>query len=163
MTPRRPCVACRALLAAALLSGCDREPGNPAQTASTYTSDADSDATENARDGTRQGRMLEAPPKIQGVRVQLGQFRSGAPSQENLTAYKFALADLVSSMEADMMRLGASAEGPRIREARDSLLEALGGGTGPVRDLSPEELRQNVADVERLIRSYESIVNRSSR
>jgi hypothetical protein len=150
-----------ALLSSALLGACGREqPGNPAQTASTYTSDADSDATQNARQGTRQGRTFEALPKIPGVRVQLGQLQSGRPAPENLTAYKFAVADLVSSMEADLIRLGAADHAARIRQAGDSLGDVFGGGTGGAEKLPRETVRAHAQAVERLIKEYEGIVSR---
>jgi hypothetical protein len=146
--------------AAALFAACDRQQGNPAQTSSTYTSDADSDATENARQGTPQGRTLEAPPKIPGLRVQLEQLRTGgAPSESNLTAYKNALADVVTSMRADLNRLGVT-DSDLIREQGDSLLNQLGGGTGEAGDMSPERVRAHTHSVERLIRTYEGLVNR---
>jgi hypothetical protein len=147
------------LISGAFLGACGREqPGNPAQTASTYTSDADSDATQNARQGTRQGRTFEAPPKIPGIRVQLEQLRTGRPTPENLTAYKFAVADLMSSMEADLIRLGAGDQAARIRQAGDSLGDVFGGGTGGSDTLPPETVRAHTQAVERLIKEYEGIV-----
>ena len=158
MTPLRCRFAC--LLLAGVAGGCDRQPGNPAQTASGYTSDADSDATEHAREGTRQGRTFETGPKLAGFRVQLDQLRGGNPGQQNLSAYKASLADLVSSMEADLRRIGAGEAAERAREAGDSLVDTFGGGTGPAEQVSPRELRDHVQRVEQLIREYEATIRR---
>ena len=159
MTRRRLTGLGTTAAAAALFAACDRQPGNPARTSSPYTSDADSDATENARQGTPQGRTLEAPPKIPGLRVQLAQLRTGGtPSQSDLTAYKNALADVVSSMRADLNRLGVT-ESEAIRVQGDSLLDQLGGGTGEADEMSATQVRAHTQSVERLIRAYNGLVS----
>jgi hypothetical protein len=161
MTPFYRGFAC--LLLAGAAGGCDRQPGNPAQTGSSYTSDADSDAAEHGREGTRQGRALETEPKLAGFRVQLDQIRRGNPGQQNLSAYKASLADVVSSMEADLRRVGAGEAAERTREAGDSLVNTFGGGTGPAERVTPEELRGHVRRVEQLIQEYQGTIRRSGR
>lgn len=153
---------CRHLLVAALLSllaACNAPPRAP-KTASSYAGRADTVPQ------TLLGSQLQADSFVAPIRDQLRRFaRSPAErTQGNVTAYKFQLASLTNAMQADMTRVGGNVDA--VRSLGDSVMNDLGGGTGPARgfDNSADgeaRLRQHTARVERLIGLYESAIRQS--
>ena len=105
------------LLFLALLSyACGREtPETGARgsaSASPYTADSDARAREDGMEGTTSGAELEAPRLIPAVKNQLELMASGSEiSRENMTAYKNLAGDLVTSMQADLYRVGFADSG----------------------------------------------------
>ena len=129
----------------------------PAATASAspYTADSKDRAREDGLEGTSSGSELEAPRLIPAVRNQLELMSSGSPtSTENMTAYKNLASDLITSMQADLYRVGFADSG-QFRALSDSVLSDIGGGTGAAAGPEPSEMKQHVARMRRLLDSYQ--------
>ncbi|HWN19347.1 MAG TPA: hypothetical protein VNO19_10575 [Gemmatimonadales bacterium] len=143
-----------------ILSACGREtPETGARgtaSASPYTADSKDRAREDGLEGTNSGSELEAPRLIPAVRNQLDLMSSGSPtSTENVTAYKNLVSDLVTSMQADLYRVGFADSG-QFRALTDSVLDDLGGGSGTsATGPAPSQMKQHVARVRRLLDSYQ--------
>ena len=133
-----------------ILSACGREtPETGARgtaSASPYTADSKDRAREDGLEGTNSGSELEAPRLIPAVRNQLELMSSGSrTSTENMTAYKNLASDLVTSMQADLYRVGFADSG-QFRALSDSVLDDLGGGSGTsATGPEPSEMKQHVA------------------
>ena len=143
-----------------ILSACGREtPETGARgtaSASPYTADSKDRAREDGLEGTNSGSELEAPRLIPAVRNQLDLMSSGSPtSTENVTAYKNLASDLVTSMQADLYRVGFADSG-QFRALSDSVLDDIGGGSGTsATGPEPSQMKQHVARVRRLLDSYQ--------
>jgi hypothetical protein len=104
---------------------------------------------------TLRDTALQAPHMIRGVETQLKVLDTVSASQDNLTAHKNLLGDMVSAMRADFNRVGVT-DRDGFTELADSVLRDLGGGTGQARALDSAEVPAHIARVERLIRLYDS-------
>ncbi len=147
------------LALAVTLSACGRERpetgARGAASASPYTADSENRAREDGLEGTNSGSELEAPRLIPALRNQLELMSSGSQtSTENLTAYKNLASDLVTSMQADLYRVGFADSG-QFRALSDSVLEDIGGGTGTAAGPEPSEVEQHVARMRRLLELYQ--------
>ena len=147
------------LLLAPLLYACGREtPESGARgtaSSSPYTADSENRAREDGLEGTNSGAELEAPRLIPAVRNQLELMSSGSEvSRENMTAYKNLAGDLVSSMQADLHRVGLADAG-EFRTLSDSIVEDLGGGTGTAAGPEPAKVPAHVSRMRRLIDFYQ--------
>ncbi len=147
------------LVLALILSACGRESpetgARGAASASPYTADSENGAREDGLEGTNSGSELEAPRLIPALRNQLELMSSGSQtSTENLTAYKNLASDLVTSMQADLYRVGFADSG-QFRALSDSVLDDLGGGTGTAAGPEPSEVKQHVARMRRLLELYQ--------
>jgi hypothetical protein len=144
---------------ALILSACGRDTpetgARGAASASPYTADSKDRAREDGLEGTNSGSELEAPRLIPAVRNQLDLMSSGSPtSTENMTAYKNMASDLLTSMQADLYRVGFADSG-QFRALSDSVLSDVGGGTGTADGLQPSEIKQHVARMRRLLDLYQ--------
>lgn len=142
-----------------VISACGREtPETGARgtaSASPYTADSEKRAREDGVEGTHSGAELEAPRLIPAVRNQLELMSTGSPANsENRTAYKNLVTDLVTSMQADLYRVGFADSG-QFRALSDSVLEDLGGDSGTSADPKPPELREHATRMRRLLELYQ--------
>jgi hypothetical protein len=149
------------LLALAIaLSACGREtPETGARrsaSASPYTADSEKHAREDGVEGTNSGAELEAPRLIPAVRNQLELVSRGSQvNPENLTAYRNLVSDLVTSMQADLYRVGFADSG-QFRALSDSVLDDLGGSSGTsATGPKPSDAREHVARMRRLLELYQ--------
>ena len=141
------------------LCACGREsPETGARgtaSASPYTADSESRAREGGLEGTSSGSELEAPRLIPAVRNQLELMSRGShTNSENLTAYKNLASDLITSMQADLYRVGFADSG-QFRALSDSVLNDIGGGTGTAAGPGPSEAKAHVARMRRLLALYQ--------
>lgn len=126
-----------------------------AASSSPYTADSENRAREDGLEGTNSGSELEAPRLIPAIRNQLDLMTSGSQaSTENRTAYKNLASDLVTSMQADLYRVGFADSG-QFRALSDSVLSDIGGGTGTADGPEPSEMKQHVARMRRLLDLYQ--------
>jgi hypothetical protein len=146
------------LLPALLLTACSETPETGARgsaSASSYTADSENRAREDGLEGTVSGAELEAPRLIPAVRNQLELMSSGSEaSRDNMTAYKNLAGDLISSMQADLHRVGHADSG-QFRSLSDSVLNDIGGGTGTASGPEPSQVPQHVARMRTLIDLYQ--------
>jgi hypothetical protein len=147
------------LALAIILSACTRESpesgARGAASSSPYTADSENRAREDGVEGTNSGSELEAPRLIPAVRNQLELMSGGSQtSTENLTAYKNLASDLVTSMQADLYRVGFADSG-QFRALSDSVLADIGGGTGTAAGPEPSEVKRHVARMRRLLELYQ--------
>ena len=147
------------LALAIILSACTRESpesgARGAASSSPYTADSENRAREDGVEGTNSGSELEAPRLIPAVRNQLELMSGGSQtSTENLTAYKNLASDLVTSMQADLYRVGFADSG-QFRALSDSVLADIGGGTGTAVGPEPSEVKGHVARMRRLLELYQ--------
>lgn len=146
------------LFPALLLSACGETPETGTRgtaSASPYTADSESRAREDGVEGTNSGSELEAPRLIPAVKNQLELMSTGSKiSRENMTAYKNLAGDLVTSMQADLYRVGHADSG-QFRALSDSVLDDLGGGTGTTAGPDPSQVPQHVSRMRRLIELYQ--------
>jgi hypothetical protein len=147
------------LALAIVLSACTRESpesgARGAASSSPYTADSENRAREDGVEGTNSGSELEAPRLIPAVRNQLELMSGGSQtSTENLTAYKNLASDLVTSMQADLYRVGFADSG-QFRALSDSVLADIGGGTGTAAGPEPSEVKGHVARMRRLLELYQ--------
>jgi hypothetical protein len=147
------------LTLALILSACGRErPETGARgtaSSSPYTADSESRAREDGLEGTNSGSELEAPRLIPAVRNQLELMSRGSQIRtENQTAYKNLASDLVTSMKADLYRVGFADSG-QFRALSDSVLDDIGGGTGTATGPEPSEVKEHVARMRRLLDLYQ--------
>ena len=148
------------LLLLALLSfACGREtPETGARgsaSSSPYTADSETRAREDGLDGTTSGAELEAPRLIPAVKNQLELMASGSEiSRENMTAYKNLAGDLVTSMQADLYRVGFADSG-HFKALSDSVVEDIGGGTGTAAGPEPSKVSAHVSRMRRLLDLYQ--------
>jgi len=133
-----------------ILSACGRE--SP-ETGARGT--AENRAREDGLEDTNSGSELEAPRLIPAVKNQLELMSQGSRIKpENLTAYKNLASDLVTSMQADLYRVGFADSG-QFRALSDSVLDDIGGGTGTAAALEPSEVKEHVARMRRLLELYQ--------
>jgi len=143
-----------------ILSACGRESPETAASgtasASPYTADSKGRAREDGLEGTHSGAELEAPRLIPAARNQLDLMSSGSPTNtENMTAYKNLASDLVTSMQADLYRVGFADSG-QFRALSDSVLDDLGGGSGsPATGPQPSQVQEHVPRMRRLLDLYQ--------
>lgn len=143
-----------------VISACGRESpetgARGAASASPYTADSEKRAREDGVEGTNSGSELEAPRLIPAVRNQLELMSRGSQARsENLTAYKNLVSDLVTSMQADLYRVGFADSG-QFRALSDSVLDDLGGGSGTsAAGPKPSEVREHVTRMRRLLELYQ--------
>jgi hypothetical protein len=147
------------LALAGFLSACGRESpesgASRAASASPYTADSESRAREDGLEGTHSGSELEAPRLIPAVKNQLELMSMGSQTNtENLTAYKNLASDLVTSMQADLYRVGFADSG-QFRALSDSVLADIGGGTGTAAGPEPSEVKEHVARMRHLLELYQ--------
>jgi hypothetical protein len=147
------------LLLAPFFFACGREsPETGARgtaSSSPYTADSENRAREDGVDGTNSGAELEAPRLIPAVKNQLDLMGSGSEiSRENMTAYKNLTSDLVTSLQADLYRVGHADSG-HFKALSDSVLEDLGGGTGTTAGPEPSRVPAHVSRMRRLIDLYQ--------
>jgi hypothetical protein len=147
------------LALALILSACGRErPETGARgtaSASPYTADSEKRAREDGLEGTNSGSELEAPRLIPAVKNQLELMSRGSHiNTENLTAYKNLASDLVTSMQADLYRVGFADSG-QFRALSDSVLRDIGGGAGTAAGPEPSEVKPHVARMRRLLELYQ--------
>ncbi len=141
-----------------LIAGCREAPETGARgnaSSSPYTADSENRAREDGLDGTNSGAELEAPRLIPAMKNQLELMASGSEAnRENMTAYKNLAGDLVTSMQADLYRVGHADSG-RFKALSDSVMEDIGGGTGTTTGPDPSEVPEHVARVRSLIDLYQ--------
>lgn len=147
------------LLLALPLYACGREsPETGARgtaSSSPYTADSESRAREDGLEGTNSGAELEAPRLIPAVKNQLELMAAGSEvSRENMTAYKNLAGDLVTSMQADLNRVGQADSG-HFQALSDSVVEDIGGGTGTAAGPEPSRVTAHVSRMRRLIGLYQ--------
>lgn len=150
------------LALALLVSACGRDTRDTPETgargaasASPYTADSEKRAREDGLEGTNSGAELEAPRLIPAVRNQLELMSRGSQiNGENLTAYRNLASDLITSMQADLYRVGFADSG-QFRALSDSVLEDLGGGTGTAAGPEPSKVKEHVARTRRLLELYQ--------
>ena len=146
------------LILIALLTACRETPETGTRgtaSASPYTADSENRAREDGLDGTNSGAELEAPRLIPAVKNQLELMASGSQvSRENMTAYKNLAGDLVTSMQADLYRVGHADSG-QFRALSDSVMDDIGGGTGTTAGPEPSQVPQHVARMRELIELYQ--------
>lgn len=147
------------LALAILISACGREtPETGARgtaSASPYTADSEKRAREDGLEGTNSGAELEAPRLIPAVRNQLELMSRGSQANsENVTAYKNLVSDLVTSMQADLYRVGFADSG-QFRALSDSVLDDLGGVGTSAAGPKPSEAREHVTRMRRLLELYQ--------
>jgi hypothetical protein len=157
MTRALPLIGLAALLAACRESHPDSAQQQEGRTASIYTTDSTGAHPEEGVAYTHGGAQLEAPRIIPAVRTQLDRMakQPDAWTEENRTAHKNIMADLINAMGADLMRAGYADSGA-FKMLSDSIMNDIGGGTGPAQGPDPEKRTQHVASVRRLIGMYES-------
>ena len=140
---------------ALVLSACGRdspETGARTASASPYTADSENRAHETDLKGRTE---LEAPRLIPAVRNQLELMgRDSQINRENLTAYRNLASDLVTSMQADLRRVGFADSG-QFRALSDSVLDDLGGGTGTASGPEPSKVKEHVGRMRRLLELYQ--------
>lgn len=149
-----------------ILSACGREtPESGARgtaSASPYTADSEARAREDGLEGTNRGAELEAPRLIPAVKNQLELMsRDSQINKENLNAYRNLASDLITSMQADLHRVGFADSG-RFRALSDSALDDLGGGTGSVGDPEPSKVKEHVARMWRLLGLYQQTMKEAA-
>jgi hypothetical protein len=153
------------LLPTLLLAACGETPETGARgtaSSSSYTADSDNRAREDGLEGTNSGAELEAPRLIPAVKNQLDLMSSGSPTtRENMTAYKNLAGDLVTSMQADLHRVGQADSGD-FQALSDSILDDIGGGTGTAAGPEPSKVRQHVARMRTLIEKYQQTMRSSA-
>jgi hypothetical protein len=147
------------LLLALPLYACGRESpetgARGASSSSPYTADSENRAREDGLEGTNSGAELEAPRLIPAVKNQLELMAGGSEvSRENLTAYKNLAGDLVTSMQADLNRVGLADSG-HFKALSDSVVEDIGGGTGTAAGPEPSQVNAHVSRMQRLIGFYQ--------
>lgn len=148
------------LALAFILSACGRETpetgASGTASASPYTADSKDRAREDGLEGTNSGAELEAPRLIPAVRNQLELMSSGSPTNtENMTAYKNLASDLITSMQADLYRVGFADSG-QFRALSDSVLDDLGGGSGsPATGPQLSQVQEHVPRMRRLLDLYQ--------
>ena len=130
---------------------------------SPYTADSENRAREDGLEGTNSGTELEAPRLIPAVKNQLDLMSSGSrTSRENMTAYKNLAGDLVSSIQADLQRVGHADSGD-FRALSDSIMDDIGGGSGGTASgPSPSQVPQHVARMRTLIDKYQQTMRSSA-
>ena len=145
------------ILLLSMLPACRDTPETGARgsaSSSPYTADSENRAREDGLDGTNSGAELEAPRLIPAVKNQLELMSTGpGVNRENMTAYKNLAGDLVTSMQADLARVGV--DPGDLRALGDSIMEDIGGGTGTAAGPEPSEIPQHVARMRRLIDLYQ--------
>jgi hypothetical protein len=153
------------LLPALFLSACRETPETGARgnaSSSPYTADAEGRAREDGVEGTNSGSELEAPRLIPAVKNQLDLMSRGSQaSRENMTAYKNLAGDLVSSMQADLYRVGQADSG-NFKALSDSVMDDIGGGTGSAAGPEPSEVPRHVARMRSLIDLYQQTMRSSA-
>jgi hypothetical protein len=154
------------LALALILSACGRErPETGARgtaSASPYTADSEKRAREDGLEGTNSGSELEAPRLIPAVKNQLELMSRGSHiNRENLTAYKNLASDLVTSMQADLYRVGFADSG-QFRALSDSVLRDIGGGAGTAAGPEPSEVKPHVARMRRLLELYQQTMKEAA-
>lgn len=146
------------MLFLSVLTACDKTPETGARgtaSSSPYTADSENRAQEDGLEGTNSGSELEAPRLIPAMKNQLDLMGSGSQvNQENMTAYKNLAGDLVTSMQADLYRVGLADSG-RFRTLSDSVLDDIGGGTGTTTGPEPSEVPHHVKRMRTLIDLYQ--------
>jgi hypothetical protein len=152
---------------ALVIAACGRERpesgarGAPASS-SPYTADSESRVREDGLEGTHSGAELEAPRLIPALKNQLDLMSGESKaSGENLTAYKNMAGDLVSSMQADLYRVGFADSG-QFKALSDSVLTDIGGGTGEAAGPKPSEVKQHVARMRRLLDLYQQTMKEAA-
>jgi hypothetical protein len=153
------------LLPALLLAACRETPETGARgnaSSSPYTADTENRTREDGVEGTNSGSELEAPRLIPAVKNQLDLMSSGSQaSRENMTAYKNLAGDLVTSMQADLNRVGQADSG-NFRALSDSVLDDIGGGTGTTTGPDRSEIPRHVARMRALIDLYQQTMRSSA-
>jgi hypothetical protein len=154
------------LLLAPFLYACGRDsPETGARgtaSSSPYTADSENRAREDGLDGTNSGAELEAPRLIPAVKNQLELMASRSEtSRENMTAYKNLAGDLVTSMQADLYRVG-NADSGHFKALSDSVVEDIGGGTGTTAGPEPSQVSSHVSRMRRLIDLYQETMRSSA-
>jgi hypothetical protein len=147
------------LALALILSACGREsPETGARgtaSSSHHAADSESRARESGLEGTNNGSELEAPRLIPAVKNQLELMSRGSQVNiESLTAYKNLASDVVTSMQADLYRVGFADSG-QFRALSDSVLDDIVGGTGTAAGPEPSEVKEHVARMRRLLDLYQ--------
>jgi hypothetical protein len=154
------------LALALILSACGRErPETGARgtaSASPYTADSEKRAREDGLEGTNSGSELEAPRLIPAVKNQLELMSRGSHNnEENLTAYKNLASDLVTSMQADLYRVGFADSG-QFKALSDSVLHDIEGGAGTAAGPEPPEVKPHVARMRRLLELYQQTMKEAA-
>jgi hypothetical protein len=151
------------VLTASLCLACNRNDRAGNASASAYTADAETSATDDGVQGTNSGSELEAPRLIPATQNQLNLMSNGTqpPNPDNLTAYKNLAGDLINAMVADLHRAGYADSGS-FKALADSVLEDLGGGAGTTSDLDKSKLPQHVDRMQRLIRTYQQTMRQAA-
>jgi len=148
------------------LAACRDTPETGARgnaSSSPYTADSESRAREDGLEGTNSGAELEAPRLIPAVKNQLELMGTGSQANpENMTAYRNLVSDLVSSMQADLYRVGQADSGD-FKSLSDSVLSELGGGPGSTTE-GPDrsQIPQHVARMRRLIDMYQHTMRQAA-
>jgi hypothetical protein len=147
------------LLPTFLLIACGDTPETGARgtasSSSPYTADSENRAREDGMEGTTSGAELEAPRLIPAVKNQLELMSGGSRlNSDNMTAYKNLAGDLVTSMQADLQRVGHTDSG-RFKALSDSIMDDIGGGTGTTSGPDAAQVPQHVGRMRALIDLYQ--------
>ena len=106
-------------------------------------------------EGTTSGAELEAPRLIPAVKNQLELMSGGSRlNSDNMTAYKNLAGDLVTSMQADLQRVGHTDSG-RFKALSDSVMNDIGGGTGTTSGPDAAQVPHHVGRMRALIDLYQ--------
>ena len=112
--------------------------------------------------GTHMGDSLETPATLAPLQIEIEQFsRSPDMAMKNRTAHRNLVSEVIEAMSADFRRLGRT-DPPGFKELSDSILEELGGGTGPAKALDSEEVPAHLERLERLVALYNQVVRDTS-
>ena len=153
------------LLPMLLVAACGETPETGTRgtaSSSPYTADSENRAREDGLEGNNSGYELEAPRLIPAVKNQLDLMSSRSPAtRENMTAYKNLAGDLVTSMQADLHRVGHADLG-EFRALSDSVMDDIGGGTGTAAGPEPSKVPQHVARMRTLIDKYQQTMRSSA-
>jgi hypothetical protein len=87
--------------------------------------------------------------------------RGPQASPENFTAYKNLAGDLITSMQADLYRVGLADSG-QFRSLSDSVLDDLGGSGGGSANPDPSKMKEHVARMRRLIENYQNAMKNAA-
>jgi hypothetical protein len=148
------------------LSACEKTPETGTRgtaSSSPYTADSENRARDDGLEGTNSGSELEAPRLIPAVKNQLDLMSRGSQiNRDNMTAYKNLASDLVTSMQADLYRVGFADSG-HFKALSDSVLEDLGGGAGSTTEgPASSEIRPHVSRMQRLLELYQQTMRGSA-
>jgi hypothetical protein len=148
-----------AAVALSAVGGCRGEPGGEREQMADHGATVDSmretaTARTHGTGGDSAGTTLRTPPLLPALEQHLQRMRSDpAASAENMTSYKFMLADVADAMTEDLSRI-STLDTAGFVQLRDRVVDEVGGGAGGSGTLKPEDFPQHIARVEQLLATY---------